>query len=464
MSVRDIASFPIQKHSYCTVPIASPSSAVSWAHSPYRDSLLIAFDPTTSESVRIRVMWKAEVLEDVDLSETRKLMVTQPTFVVIVRSPCIGVKYMYRTPNGSMMIRRFQLRFGSDELFSACLQQFQRYNCLIKGASGSISMSQAPSISNRAESPGTPVQPFQQQDSEKPHQGSSQFQGKVNYSNTLPANITSSSNMTYTTEQYNSHQQQEAILQNQYQAQESPLQRISNLQTAGSTVSQLSMHATSQSAASSSRNSNGYVQAMGSVNPLGSGSAKSLAMQPPHLSTGSQLPFSNSSISTKLASALSLSDSRLSTASSLSCDGLSRINMMSRADDTSSPNTAPSLHTPSRSAIASSPALNLSASQRYQQTAISARPASTIDGTRPLQRSNIDTLFDRVSNHILTPVSLSSQQPSSDTSRHSAEDTTDLTIDDCNIENMIIECLKDPNFMKLVSQVDRVLKSFESEL
>ncbi|KAK9324332.1 hypothetical protein V1517DRAFT_317774 [Lipomyces orientalis] len=143
MSVRDIESFPIQKHSYCKVPFnnAPTSSSISWTHSPYRDSLVIAFDPTISEIVRIKVMWRSEILEDVDVAAIKKLNISQSPLTVIVRSPCIGIKYAFRDLYGQIMVRRFQLRFANDELFAACLRQFEKYGCLIKGASGITSMS-----------------------------------------------------------------------------------------------------------------------------------------------------------------------------------------------------------------------------------------------------------------------------------------------------------------------------------
>ncbi|KAK9246763.1 hypothetical protein V1506DRAFT_534254 [Lipomyces tetrasporus] len=143
MSVRDIESFPIQKHSYCKVPFnnAPTSSSISWTHSPYRDSLVIAFDPTISEIVRIKVMWRSEILEDVDVAAIKKLNISQSPLTVIVRSPCIGIKYAYRDLYGHIMVRRFQMRFANDELFVACLRQFEKYGCLIKGASGITSMS-----------------------------------------------------------------------------------------------------------------------------------------------------------------------------------------------------------------------------------------------------------------------------------------------------------------------------------
>ncbi|KAK9377948.1 uncharacterized protein V1513DRAFT_435684 [Lipomyces chichibuensis] len=148
MSVRDIESFPIQKHSYCKVPFNNgPSSkSIPWTHSPYRDSLVIAFDPTVSEIVRIKVMWRSEILENVDVAAIGKLNLSQSPLTVIVRSPCIGIKYAYREQYGQIMIRRFQIRFANDELFAACLRQFEKYGCLIKGASGLSSMSGSPSM------------------------------------------------------------------------------------------------------------------------------------------------------------------------------------------------------------------------------------------------------------------------------------------------------------------------------
>ncbi|KAK9370003.1 hypothetical protein V1509DRAFT_618237 [Lipomyces kononenkoae] len=138
MSVRDIESFPIQKHSYCKVPFnnAPSSKSIPWTHSPYRDSLVIAFDPTISEIVRIKVLWRTEILENVDVADIRKLNISSAPLTVIVRSPCIGIKYAYREQYGQIMVRRFQMRFANDELFTACLRQFEKYGCLIKSASG----------------------------------------------------------------------------------------------------------------------------------------------------------------------------------------------------------------------------------------------------------------------------------------------------------------------------------------
>ncbi|KAK9240702.1 hypothetical protein V1525DRAFT_394711 [Lipomyces kononenkoae] len=148
MSVRDIESFPIQKHSYCKVPFNNPpsSKSIPWTHSPYRDSLVIAFDPTVSEIVRIKVLWRSEILENVDVADIKKLNISSAPLTVIVRSPCIGIKYAYRELYGQIMVRRFQMRFANDELFTACLRQFEKYGCLVKSASGLSSMPGSQSI------------------------------------------------------------------------------------------------------------------------------------------------------------------------------------------------------------------------------------------------------------------------------------------------------------------------------
>ncbi|KAK9468919.1 hypothetical protein V1512DRAFT_258218 [Lipomyces arxii] len=65
------------------------------------------------------------------------LQITQTPFVVIVRSPCIGVRYFYKDNDGRLMTRRFQMRFATNDIFDAVLQQFEIYGCVVKGASGS---------------------------------------------------------------------------------------------------------------------------------------------------------------------------------------------------------------------------------------------------------------------------------------------------------------------------------------
>ncbi|KAK9472124.1 uncharacterized protein V1510DRAFT_148586 [Dipodascopsis tothii] len=140
-------SFPVQKHSYCILPLGGSGSSagqVSWSHSPYRDQLYISFDSSGSESVSIKVIWKTDVLEEVDLAATKRLaqqmLLPQQAFVVIVRAPCIGVKYMFQPTPNTVMIRRFQVRFASNDYFNACREQFARYNCVIKDAMPSAAM------------------------------------------------------------------------------------------------------------------------------------------------------------------------------------------------------------------------------------------------------------------------------------------------------------------------------------
>ncbi|KAK9450248.1 uncharacterized protein V1518DRAFT_413348 [Limtongia smithiae] len=136
----------VQKHSHATVPFsAQPANhLIPWVHSPYRDSLVLVFcdPPSPLPAGRIRVLWRTHVLEDVDLAAAAAFSgENQPALSVIARTPCIGVKFTCRARDGSLLIRRFQLRFESDDTFGSALAEFERRNATIRGAALTSNMS-----------------------------------------------------------------------------------------------------------------------------------------------------------------------------------------------------------------------------------------------------------------------------------------------------------------------------------
>ncbi|KAK9349543.1 hypothetical protein V1522DRAFT_396776 [Lipomyces starkeyi] len=447
MSVRDIESFPIQKHSYCKVPFNNgPSSkSIPWTHSPYRDSLVIAFDPTVSEIVRIKVMWRSEILENVDVAAVGKLNLSQSPLTVIVRSPCIGIKYAYREPYGQIMIRRFQIRFANDELFAACLRQFEKYGCLIKGASGLSSISGSHSMISST-----------QQSTASVTDGGSQPASSRSY---LPSSLTSipSYGSQYLT-------QSEGNIGNspKFSGSPMPLQpdRDAQLTQTSGAGTLASVHAAGSICVTPSLSKNVTQRDENMGNNANLNDIRVLS-QPNFDSQWTFAPAASTLSSVHSTGHTSyLSTPREYESNFTVANGLLNIGPMYRpaTDMPINPRSPPRITTPS----AYSPSKSTDSSSY-----VSASNTSTNTVDSPVSRSE-NSVRDDCQKSLKMPSCRELPISSADYSardnpmleqKRNIEDRNVAGLDDNEIEKMIVECLKDPTFTILLDQVSRVLKT-----
>ncbi|KAK9481906.1 hypothetical protein V1527DRAFT_478113 [Lipomyces starkeyi] len=436
MSVRDIESFPIQKHSYCKVPFNNgPSSkSIPWTHSPYRDSLVIAFDPTVSEIVRIKVMWRSEILENVDVAAVGKLNLSQSPLTVIVRSPCIGIKYAYREPYGQIMIRRFQIRFANDELFAACLRQFEKYGCLIKGASGLSSMSGSHSMISST-----------QQSAASVTEGGSQPASSRSY---LPSSLTSIYGSQYLT-------QTEGNIGNNpnFSGSPMPLQpdRDAQLTQTAGPGTLASVHAAGRICVTPSLSKN-VTQRDGNMGNNAKLNDNRVLSQPNFDSQWTFAPADSTMASVHSTGHTSyLSTPREYESNFTVANGLLNIGPMYRpaSEIAINPRSPPRITTPSA----------YSPSKSTDSSSLSASNTSTNTIDSPVSRSE-NSVRDDCQKSLKMPSCIELPISSADYSardnpmleqKRTIEDRNVTGLDDKEIEKMIVECLKDPTFTILVS-------------
>ncbi|KAK9460535.1 uncharacterized protein V1516DRAFT_676963 [Lipomyces oligophaga] len=157
MGLDNVVSIPVQRYTYCSTSLKDNRSSqqLPWIHSPYRDSLFIIFDSRYSDIPRLRLIWQNKdlvciltwnmsTLSDMYLQENicldtvlrSKVVVEEkgslPAFSILARSPLIGVKVISLESEPQNEVRRFQLRFQNEENFKTCLNEFSKYNCIIK--------------------------------------------------------------------------------------------------------------------------------------------------------------------------------------------------------------------------------------------------------------------------------------------------------------------------------------------
>ncbi|ODQ75729.1 hypothetical protein LIPSTDRAFT_68353 [Lipomyces starkeyi NRRL Y-11557] len=388
-------------------------------------------------------MWRSEILENVDVAAIGKLNLSQSPLTVIVRSPCIGIKYAYREPYGQIMIRRFQIRFANDELFAACLRQFEKYGCLIKGASGLSSMSGSHSMISST-----------QQSAASVTEGGSQSTSSRSY---LPSALTSipSYGSQYLT-------QSEGNIGNSpnFSGSPMPLQpdRDAQLtQTSGAGIA-ASVHAAGRICVTPSL-SNNVTQRDENMGNNTNLNENRVLSQPNFDSQWTFAPASSTLSSVHSTGHTSyLSTPREHESNFTVANGLLNIGPMYRpATDmpinTRSPPrmTTPSAYSPSKSTDSS-----------Y----VSASNTSTNTIDSPVSRSE-NSVRDGCQKSLKMPSCIELPISSADYSarnipmlqrKRNIEDRN-AGFDDKEIEKMIVECLKDPTFTILLDQVSRVLKT-----
>ncbi|KAJ5983964.1 hypothetical protein N7481_006063 [Penicillium waksmanii] len=126
----------LAKFSYTTTPIDHPGP-LSWCHINGNGDLVCIFDKfaatgSASSKLIMKVIRNDSVLEQIDIArlvQSNVLLngfVTKSSFAVVIKSPCLAVKY---PQNG--LIRRFQLKFLADRDFYTALSLLCEINCPI---------------------------------------------------------------------------------------------------------------------------------------------------------------------------------------------------------------------------------------------------------------------------------------------------------------------------------------------
>ncbi|KAL7275640.1 hypothetical protein RUND412_001400 [Rhizina undulata] len=149
-SSSNLFSWPLEKYSYSVSPILS-SSETPWTHFPHRDNVFLVIDKQrrasrlqqdgtfVAQQTRLKVIWGADTLEDLDLASLTHQKITgltpaapaQPAVMALGRSPCLAIKYINQDEG---TFRRFQLRLISDDAFQAAKTVLEQVNCPVKMA------------------------------------------------------------------------------------------------------------------------------------------------------------------------------------------------------------------------------------------------------------------------------------------------------------------------------------------
>ncbi|RPA81233.1 hypothetical protein BJ508DRAFT_326617 [Ascobolus immersus RN42] len=145
-------SFPIEKYSSCSIPIQtrSQSSDLHWDHFSHRDQLFLAIQcrPVSSYAsspvCKIRVLWQEQILEDVDVIAlaTRNIpnyLPEQKCISFLGRYPALAAKY-YNEP--TQTLRRFQVRLTKETDYHNVSNLLESFKCPVRLGSASKPNSQ----------------------------------------------------------------------------------------------------------------------------------------------------------------------------------------------------------------------------------------------------------------------------------------------------------------------------------
>ncbi|OJJ30468.1 hypothetical protein ASPWEDRAFT_748392 [Aspergillus wentii DTO 134E9] len=136
-----LARLPLAKFSHAATSI-SHSGPLSWSHIIGNGDIISVFEKrpgATLSTARIllRVSRDCDILEEIDIAYFAREAVAQaqsrqighghpkPIFAVIVKSPCLAVKY----PSGGTSVRRFQIKFSSDRDYYTALAILSDIKC-----------------------------------------------------------------------------------------------------------------------------------------------------------------------------------------------------------------------------------------------------------------------------------------------------------------------------------------------
>ncbi|KAL4922252.1 hypothetical protein BDW62DRAFT_172102 [Aspergillus aurantiobrunneus] len=131
-----LACFQLAKFSYTTTSI-NHRGPLTWSHVFGNGDIIGAFERSTtlpSEGILFRVRNNHETLEEVGITDLMREFDNQvqykqdgsrPRFAVVVKLPCLAVKY----PQRPGYVRRFQIKFSSDRDFYSALAILSEINC-----------------------------------------------------------------------------------------------------------------------------------------------------------------------------------------------------------------------------------------------------------------------------------------------------------------------------------------------
>ncbi|KAJ5093876.1 hypothetical protein N7456_009737 [Penicillium angulare] len=140
---------PLSKFSHTTTTI-DHSGPLSWTHVNDAEQLICVLEqvstgPSTIPKLFMRVSQHDIVLEQLDLSHfiqrssiqgpsNQGASQSKPPFAVVVKSPCLAVKY----PQSASHIRRFQIKFSRNTDYFTALAFFSEANCSFTEGSTAI--------------------------------------------------------------------------------------------------------------------------------------------------------------------------------------------------------------------------------------------------------------------------------------------------------------------------------------
>ncbi|KAL5357457.1 hypothetical protein BJX96DRAFT_16419 [Aspergillus floccosus] len=120
----------------------------NWSHIPGDGNMIGIFErittsPSTAKCLLLKIAHNNHVLEEVDLAYFTREAMTQsqpeqpsqlmPVFAVVVKLPCLAVKY----PNATGWVRRFQIKFSQDADYYKALSILSDINCPFTEANSS---------------------------------------------------------------------------------------------------------------------------------------------------------------------------------------------------------------------------------------------------------------------------------------------------------------------------------------
>ncbi|KAL1998811.1 hypothetical protein VTN02DRAFT_5539 [Thermoascus thermophilus] len=146
----ELARLVLAKFSHTTTSVEY-NAPLSWHHILGQGDLVAVFEkrrvtaPETNhvhEQALLKVIRNREVLEDLDLNSlareatsqalSRQIGNTKPSVAVIVKPPCLAVRY----PSSIGQIRRFQIKFSSDRDYYNALAILSALRCPLTESSG----------------------------------------------------------------------------------------------------------------------------------------------------------------------------------------------------------------------------------------------------------------------------------------------------------------------------------------
>ncbi|KAJ6127093.1 hypothetical protein N7523_002705 [Penicillium sp. IBT 18751x] len=150
-----VARLPLAKFSHTTTSI-DHSGPLSWIHVNGTEGLVCLLDkfsggPSTPSRLILRVVNNQGILEQLDLEHFVRLSISQAhspsksPFAVVVKSPCLAVKYAQSQTH----VRRFQLKFTQDRDYYSALAILSEINCpLTEGSASTQTLQRPPSTSS----------------------------------------------------------------------------------------------------------------------------------------------------------------------------------------------------------------------------------------------------------------------------------------------------------------------------